>query len=56
MRDQDDVEREYEVVMNHEEQYSLWFAEREPPPGWKEVGKRGTRQECRLFGIRGGTQ
>jgi MbtH protein len=36
----------YQVVVNHEEQYSIWPADREPPPGWREVGKRGTKQEC----------
>ena len=38
--------RPYKVVVNHEEQYSIWFAERQPPLGWKEVGKTGTKQEC----------
>jgi hypothetical protein len=33
----------YKVVINHEEQYSIWPAEREPPLGWKEVGKQGLR-------------
>ena len=36
----------YKVVMNHEEQYSIWFADREPPAGWKEVGKTGSKAEC----------
>jgi uncharacterized protein YbdZ (MbtH family) len=36
----------YKVVMNHEEQYSLWPADRENPLGWREVGKRGRKQEC----------
>ena len=31
----------YKVVVNHEEQYSIWFADRENPPGWREVGKQG---------------
>ena len=38
--------RKYKVVVNHEEQYSIWFAERENPLGWKDVGKSGTKQEC----------
>ena len=38
--------RTYKVVINHEEQYSIWFADREPPLGWKEVGVSGTKQEC----------
>lgn len=36
----------YAVVVNHEEQYSIWFAQRELPPGWREVGKKGTKNEC----------
>jgi MbtH protein len=36
----------YRVVVNHEEQYSIWPAERETPAGWQEVGKTGTKQEC----------
>ncbi len=35
----------YTVVINHEEQYSIWPVDRKLPPGWKEVGKRGTREE-----------
>src|SRR5262245_5340332 len=36
----------FRVVVNHEEQYSLWPADREPPAGWNDAGKVGTRQEC----------
>ncbi len=36
----------YKVVINHEEQYSIWPVDRENPRGWKDVGKTGTRQEC----------
>ena len=36
----------YQVVMNHEEQYSLWPTDRELPAGWTAVGKRGPKQEC----------
>lgn len=38
--------RRYRVVMNGEEQHSVWLAERELPPGWKAVGMTGTRGEC----------
>ena len=34
------------VVRNHEEQYSVWWEDRELPPGWHGVGHRGTRDEC----------
>lgn len=36
----------YKVVVNQEEQYSIWFAHRENPLGWREVGKTGSKQEC----------
>ena len=39
----------YKVVVNHEEQYSIWFAAREPPLGWKEVGKAGPKAECLAY-------
>lgn len=39
-------DRTYKVVINHEEQYSIWFADRELPLGWKAVGKEGTKKEC----------
>ena len=44
----DDAEdtRIYKVVINHEEQYSIWPADRENPLGWNDVGKSGTKQEC----------
>ena len=38
--------REYLVVVNHEEQYSIWLADRELPAGWTDAGKRGTSAEC----------
>ena len=36
----------YKVVINHEEQYSIWPAHRENPLGWNDVGKSGPKQEC----------
>ena len=36
----------YKVVVNHEEQYSIWPADRESPDGWKDLPKVGTRSEC----------
>ena len=38
--------RIYTVVVNHEEQYSIWPADREIPLGWTEVGKTGLKAEC----------
>ena len=42
----DDDDAILEVVVNHEEQYSIWPAHREPPIGWRKAGKRGTKTEC----------
>ncbi|MCC5658378.1 MbtH family NRPS accessory protein [Nostoc sp. XA010] len=36
----------YKVVVNHEEQYSIWASEKENPLGWKDVGKSGLKSEC----------
>ena len=36
----------YNVVVNHEEQYSIWPEDREIPLGWKVEGKSGPKQEC----------
>ena len=36
----------YEVVLNDEEQYSIWPVGREVPAGWRTVGKQGPKQEC----------
>lgn len=37
---------EYLVLINHEEQYSLWPSFREIPPGWVATGPSGSRQVC----------
>jgi len=42
----DDEETEFTVVVNHEEQYSIWPAQREIPAGWRAVGKTGKKKEC----------
>jgi len=36
----------YKVVVNHEQQYSIWPEERETPAGWREAGRSGSKQEC----------
>jgi len=36
----------YHVVVNHEEQYSIWPEGREIPKGWRHGGKTGTKGEC----------
>jgi len=39
-------DRKYIVVVNHEEQYSIWPVEKKTPLGWREVGKNGSKEEC----------
>jgi len=39
----------YKVVVNHEEQYSIWPVDRENPPGWNDVGKSGPKDECLAY-------
>ncbi|MBZ5708858.1 MbtH family protein [Nannocystis pusilla] len=46
MRDEETDDTRYEVVINHEEQYSIWPADRELPAGWRKAGKNGTKREC----------
>jgi MbtH protein len=36
----------YKVVVNHEEQYSIWPEYKEIPLGWRDVGKSGPKLEC----------
>ncbi len=45
---QDDVAL-CEVILNREEQYSIWPAYRALPPDWRPAGKRGTRRECLAY-------
>ena len=39
----------YKVVVNHEEQYSIWPADRQNALGWKDVGKTGSKAECLAY-------
>ncbi|MGO4460103.1 MbtH family NRPS accessory protein [Streptomyces sp. NBC_00925] len=36
----------HRVVLNDEEQYSIWWADRDLPAGWHAEGTEGTREEC----------
>lgn len=49
MNEEQDDDRIYKVVVNHEEQYSIWFADRENALGWNDVGKLGTKAECLAY-------
>ena len=46
MEEQQDDNRIYKVVVNYEEQYSIWPADRENPLGWKDAGFSGLKQDC----------
>jgi MbtH protein len=39
----------FNVVVNHEEQYSIWPSYKEIPKGWKAVGKSGSKKECLAY-------
>jgi MbtH protein len=49
MTTEEEDTRIYQVVLNHEEQYSIWFAEKPPPAGWRPVGKEGLKPECLAY-------
>ncbi|MFE2422759.1 MbtH family protein [Streptomyces hokutonensis] len=34
------------VVVNDEEQYSIWAADRDIPQGWRTVGVSGPKEHC----------
>ncbi len=46
MYSDDDDTTVYRVVVNHEEQYSIWPADRANPAGWRDGGKSGAKAEC----------
>jgi len=39
----------YKVVVNHEEQYSLWPATKENALGWHDAGHSGSKEECLAY-------
>ncbi len=43
---EDKIENTYDVVINHEEQYSIWPVNSVIPQGWMAVGKSGPKQDC----------
>jgi len=46
MNESGNDDRTYRVVVNDEEQYSIWLADRELPHGWRPEGTDGDRQTC----------
>lgn len=66
MDDEEVDDRTYQVVVNHEEQYSIWLTSKPIPAGWQAVGPSGPKDEClayietvwtdmRPLSVRGGT-
>jgi MbtH protein len=41
--------RDYTVVMNDEEQYSIWLVGQPVPAGWREVGVSGPKADCLAY-------
>lgn len=39
----------YKVLVNGEEQYSLWPDYKEVPAGWREAGKQGSKADCLAY-------
>jgi MbtH protein len=49
MDERDEDQTLYSVVVNHEEQYSIWPADQECPAGWTAVGRTDTKKECLTY-------
>ncbi len=45
----DDENIDYQVLVNHEEQYSLWPKFKDIPNGWRQVGPIGKKEECLAY-------
>ncbi|KYO56758.1 MbtH family NRPS accessory protein (plasmid) [Tistrella mobilis] len=39
----------FDVVINHEEQYSIWPSYKPIPEGWRAVGRQGPKAECLAY-------
>lgn len=48
-RDEKEDNAIYKVVLNHEEQYSIWPADKDNPLGWSDAGKSGPKAECLAY-------
>jgi MbtH protein len=48
-RDDKEDPTTYKVVVNHEEQYSIWPTGKTNPPGWTDAGKIGSKAECLAY-------
>ncbi len=49
MNANDTEDTKYRVVVNDEEQYSVWAADRPNPAGWHDAPKSGSKSECLAY-------
>jgi len=49
MQTVDEYQEMYLVLINHEEQYSLWPSYKLIPAGWKAIGEERTKNECLAY-------
>jgi MbtH protein len=47
--DEEEDTNTYKVVVNHEEQYSIWPADQTNPAGWRDAGRSGPKAECLAY-------
>jgi MbtH protein len=47
--DESDADMMHRVVVNDEEQYSIYPIDLELPAGWRALGKSGTTAECLVY-------
>lgn len=48
-RDDEADQTVYRVVVNQEEQYSIWPVDKDIPAGWTDTGKQGPRADCLAY-------
>jgi MbtH protein len=49
LEEKDRNDAPYNVVINHEEQYSLWPAGKAVPAGWEAIGEPRIKAECLAY-------
>jgi MbtH protein len=49
MAEEQKSEINFAVVVNHEEQYSIWPVDRKVPLGWKALDVTGPREQCLAY-------
>jgi MbtH protein len=49
MNNDDTEDTKYKVVVNDEEQFSIWAVDRPNPSGWRDTVKSGSKSECLAY-------